>query len=91
VAGPVLSTNFASDPPLCAEDRETDTEGECLPVTAELLATRGTEKVAHLVSDTEEGMGTRQLTSTQATLYGLARTVPAWVLGERSLTLQPPQ
>jgi len=35
---------FPSDPPLCAEDRETNAKCQCLPVAAELLATRGTEK-----------------------------------------------
>ena len=46
-----LSTEFAFEPPLHAEDRETDTECESLPVPAELLATRGTDKGGHTVSE----------------------------------------
>jgi hypothetical protein len=40
------SAELASDPPLCAEDRETNTKRKCLPVAAELLAARGAEEVA---------------------------------------------
>jgi hypothetical protein len=39
-----LCVAFPSDPPLCAEDRETDAKCKCLPMAAELLATCGTEK-----------------------------------------------
>ncbi len=42
----MLSTEFASDLPLGAEDRETNAKRECLPLAAELLATSGTGKVA---------------------------------------------
>jgi len=46
----VSSTELASDPPLCAEDREANTECERLPVTTELLAARGTGKGGTTVS-----------------------------------------
>jgi hypothetical protein len=55
VVSSVLSTEFASDLPLGAEDRETNAKRECLPLAAELLATSGTGKVAAPVSDTEKG------------------------------------
>lgn len=35
------STELASDPPLYAEDRKTNTKCDCLPVATKLLATRG--------------------------------------------------
>jgi hypothetical protein len=67
---------LAFDPSLCAENGEPNTEGECLPLAAELLATcrAGENPVSQIY---ERKRDKEQLTSSQLPLGALARTPPA--------------
>jgi hypothetical protein len=67
---------LAFDPSLCAENGEPNTEGECLPLAAELLATcrAGEDPFSRIY---EKRRDKEQLTSSQVPPGALARTAPA--------------
>jgi hypothetical protein len=89
------ATVSPSDPPLCAEDRETDAKCKCLPMAAELLATgrsrRRTELRKEAIHESEQRLERSKgiLTSNHAPPCVLEHMAPAWVLGRLHLARRP--